>query len=170
MGHRPQRVHRPQWLDLEGRRVEHGPLDAAVDRDRKHQHRRLGGRRHRARLAADHQGLTLPGRREVRLDRIGGDGLARCQRGEHLRLRIMRGDECARDRRRDERPGGGRIAELGDDHRELHQARTLAVDGLGQVQTLQTLFGRRAPVDGRILHGRFECRVQHLGRDQPAQQ
>ena len=73
VGQRPQRVDALDGLDLQLVGVEHHPLFAAVDRDRKHQHRRLRRRGHRPHLAADDEAVALPGGGQPGVDGVGGD-------------------------------------------------------------------------------------------------
>ena len=162
MRQRSQRVHAGDGLDLQLVGVEHHPLFAAVDGHRKHQHRRLGGRRDRANLAADHQVVALPGGRQSGIDGVRGDHVAGGQLSQQLGVRVMRRDQRARDRRRHERSGHCPVAELGEDDGQLENAETLSANGFGEVYALQALLGGGLPVRRWVGNGRFQRLVQDL--------
>ncbi len=113
MSHRSQRVDAAHGFDLQLVGVDHHPLFAAVDRHRKHQHRRLGGGGHRPHLATDDQAVAVPGRGQAGVDRVRGDHLACGQVVQQLGLGVVRSDQRAGDRRGDERPRHRAVAELG---------------------------------------------------------
>ena len=170
MGDRPQRVHACDLLDFELAGVEHHPHGADVGGHRQHEQRRLCGRKHRTRLAPDHEHIALPGGRQRRLQRVRGDHRARRQVTEQLRVWIVRRDQSAGDRRRDERARHGAAAELGQDHRQLEDAEPLSANGFRQVDTLQPLIRGGPPIRWRRGDRRFHRLVQHLGRHHPRHQ
>ena len=106
----------------------------------------------------------MPGGGQVGLQCVGGDGLACCQLRQHGRVRIVRGDQRAGDRRRDERSRRSRVAELRDHDRQFKQAGALAVHRLGEMKALEALLGCAPPVDRRVLHRRLQCGVQYFCR------
>jgi hypothetical protein len=164
VGDGPEGIDALDGFDLQLVGVEDHPLLAAIDRHRKHEHRGLRGRGHRPHLAPDHQAVTLPGRRQPRVDRVRGDHLSGGQLGEHLRLRVVRRYQRAGDGRGDERARHRAVAELGDDDRKLEDAESLSADRFGEVHPLQTLFGRGLPVGRRVRDRCLEGLVQNVGR------
>ena len=94
---RVQWVHRTQDLDLQrsGLKlggVDHRPLDPAVEGDRQHQDVGLRGTRNRPGFPADREGVAVPGGGQLRLQRIGGDGVAGRQSAQHRGTRVVRRD------------------------------------------------------------------------------
>ena len=170
MRQRSQRVDAVDGLDLQLVGVEDHPLFAAVDRHRQHQHRRLRGRGNRAHLAADDQAVAVPGGGQAGVDGVRGDHLAGGQVVQQLGVGVVRGDQRAGDRRRDERAGHRAVAELGEHDGELEDAETLSANGFGQVHALQALLGGGLPVRRRVGDGRLQRLVQNLRRRHPRHQ
>lgn len=81
VGDRPH-VDTVDRFDLQIFRVEDDPQLTGLDGHRQHQHRRLRGGRHGARLAADHQCVAMAGGGQPGVDGVGGDGGTRCQVGQ----------------------------------------------------------------------------------------
>ncbi len=170
MGQGPQRVNALDGFDLQLVGVEHHPLLAAVDRHRKHQHRRLRGGRDGPHLAADDQAVTVPGGGQPGVDGVCGDDAARGEVVEQLGLGVVRGDQRAGDRRRHEGAGYRAVAELGDDDRQFEDAEALTADRLRQVHALQPLLCRGLPVGRRVGDRGLQGFVQHIRRRHPRHQ
>ena len=101
---------------------------------------------------------AVPGGGQPGIQRVGGDGRARSQVGEHLGVRVVRGDQRTGDRRRHERAGHRAVAELGQHDGQLENAETLPANGFGQVHALQALFGRGLPIRRRVCRSVFPAR------------
>ena len=170
MGQRPQRVDAHDGLDLELVGVEHHPLLAAVDGHRKHQHRRLSSRRYGAHLAADDQVIAVPGGGQPGIDGVGGDHFAGGQIVQQFGVGVVRGDQRAGNRGRNERPGHCAVPEFGEDNCQFENAEPLSANGFGQVHALQTLLGGGLPIRRRVGNGSFQRLVQDLGRRHPRHQ
>lgn len=165
VGDGPQRVQAFHRLDLELVGAQHHPRLAAVDRDGQHQQRRLRGGGDRAELAADHQRTALPGGgQRAAIQAVGGDLGAGCQPGEHLGVRVVRGDQRAGDRGRNEGARHRPVAEFREHDGQLENAEALPADGFRQMNALQALLGRGLPVRRRVLDLRLHRLVQRLGR------
>ena len=161
---RAQRVDALDGFDLDLVGVEDDPFLAAIDGYGQHQQRRLRGGGHGADLTPDDEAATLTGGRQPGVDGVGGDRLPGGEPLEQLVPRVVGGDQCARDRRRHERPGNRAVTELREHDGEFEDAEALAADVLGEVQPLQALLGGGLPVGRRVGDGRLEGLVQHLRR------
>ena len=168
MGQRSQRVDTLDGFDLQLVGVEHHPLFAAVDGHRQHQHRRLRRGGNRPHLAANHQVVTLPGGRQPGVDGVGGDDIAGGEVVQQLGVGVVRGDQRAGDRRRNERARHRAVAELGDDDRQLEDAEALSANGFRKMHALQTLLGGGLPVRRRVGDRGFQGFVQHRPTAPPA--
>ena len=114
--------------------------------------------------------VALPRGGQPGVERVGGDGRAGRQIGEHLGVRVVRGDQRAGDRRRHERAGHRAVAELGEHDGQLEDAEALSANGFGQMHALQALIGRGLPVRRRVVDRCLQRLVQHLRRRHPRHQ
>ena len=94
----PEGIDALDRFDFQVGGIEDNPQFAAFDGHRQHQNRCLCGGGNGPDLTADHQAFTLAGGGQAGIDCIRPDGGAGGEGAQMLRVRVVRGDQRARDR------------------------------------------------------------------------